>query len=131
MDSTLNQAFAALLTLAQASQTDLPVSRGPLSPAPGIALEMDASGAPTRHMDGGSVLAMDIVLNGKAPDRRLLTNAMHAIHAALTARQRLPHGLGWQITHVQTSALPALTQRLQDGQWLYASALTATIYIDQ
>ena len=69
MDSTLNQAFAALLTLAQASQTDLPVSRGPLSPAPGIALEPDPSAPAAQHMDGGCVIVLDIVINGKAADR--------------------------------------------------------------
>lgn len=129
MDSTLNQAFAALLTLAQASQTDLPVSRGPLSPAPGIALEPDPSAPAAQHMDGGCVIVLDIVINGKAADRRLLTNALHNLHAALTSRQTLPRGTSWQVTHIATQAFPALVQRLQDGLWLYASSITATVYI--
>lgn len=129
MDSAINQAFEAILTQAQGVQADFPVMRGPLPDSGGIALEPDPSGL-TRHMDGGGVVALDIVLNGKAADRRAITNALHRLHSALARKGLRLRGEGWQITHIDTQALPALLERQRDGQWLYASSLTATIYID-
>lgn len=130
MDSALNQAFEAILTQAKVVQANFPVMRGPLQSGAGIALEPDPSGPTMRHMDGGIILTLDIVMNGKATDRRTLTNALHLLHSVLTRKGPLPQGRGWQITHIDTQTFPALVERQKDGQWLYASSLTATIYIN-
>lgn len=117
----------ALIDIAQQTNPFATILRGPLTAAPSIAMEAAESGI-TRHMDRNEAVRTAVVINAKHPDMTTAYEAVMAIQRKLTHLPEFPSGEGWQIVDVWADNIPRLVGREDDNTWLYASALTASIY---
>lgn len=117
----------ALIDIAQQTNPFATILRGPLTAAPSIAMEA-AESSITRHMDRNEAVRTAVVINAKHPDMTTAYEAVMAIQRKLTHLPEFPSGEGWQIVDVWADNIPRLVGREDDNTWLYASALTASIY---
>lgn len=117
----------ALIDIAQQTHPFAAILRGPLTAAPSIAMEA-AESSIDRHMDRNEAVRTAVVINAKHPDMTTAYEAVMAIQRKLTRLEEFPSGKGWQIVDVWADSIPRLVGREDDNTWLYASALTASIY---
>ncbi len=127
-DSIINQAIAAVIDMAEEIGLFAPIGRGPLDADPGIRVELSPGNPPLQHLDRRGVVHLSLVINAKHRDMQLLSNMLHRIHDTLTRAEDYPCTEAWQITHITTESLPELIGREPGDMWLYASALTVTLY---
>lgn len=117
----------ALIDIAEETQPFAPIVRGPLTAGVSIAMEA-AESSLTRHMDRNEAVRTAIVINAKHSDLTTAYEAVLAIQRRLTRLTDFPSGDGWRIADVWADDLPRLIGREDDNTWLYATALTASIY---
>ncbi len=119
--------LSALIDLAETTQPFATILRGPLVDGPSIAMEAAESDL-THHMDRNEAVRTAVVVNAKHPDMTTAYEAVMAIQRKLTRLTEYPAGDGWQIVSVWADDIPRLIGREDDNTWLYATALTASIY---
>lgn len=127
-DSIIDQAISAMMGMAEGLDLFAPIRRGPLGAEAGIRMELSPGSPPDPHMDRRCVVHLSLVLNAKHRDMQLLSGTLHRIHDALTRAPDYPRTDAWQITHIGTESLPELIEREPGDMWLFASALTVTVY---
>lgn len=127
-DSCINQAIAALMDMVQQLEPFAPVKRGPLDESAGIRMELSPGTPPICHFDRRCVVPLSIVINAKHRDMQLVSNTLHRIHDTLTRSSEYPCTTDWQITHITSESPPELIGREPGDLWLFASALTVTLY---
>ena len=108
----------------------VPVFLGSMPPDNGLAMTGQASTTATM-LDMGTMCRMNVLCNGKNADQETAVRQLDAIHAALTRRKDFPHGDGWQIYAIETTASPRLISRGENpaAQWVYGSSLLVKFYI--
>lgn len=125
--STINEVVDAVIGLMNAAQSMATVKRGALPTGHGIVCEVGPS-TPRLYMDKNTFVPLDITINGKHPNLRVLSDALNDIHARLTRAKVYPAGVGWQITDIKTTSLPQRIGREDNNNWLMASALSVEYY---
>lgn len=126
--STVNAAIEAVIGLMNATQPFARVTRGALPTGAGITCELGPSTPLEVYLDKAAYVPLDITLNGKHADLQALTEALNAIHAALTFAREYPGGEGWQIVDITTETLPQIIGREDNNTWLMASSLSVKVY---
>lgn len=126
--SVINEVVEAVIGLMNTTQPFAPVTRGALPTGPGITCEVGPSSVRALYMDKNTYVPLDIAINGKHHDLRILSDAMNDIHSALTRAKSYPSGVGWQITDIKNYTLPEVIGREHNNDWLMASALSVEFY---
>ena len=126
--SVINEVVEAVIGLMNTTQPFAPVTRGALPTGPGITCEVGPSSVRSLYMDKNTYVPLDIAINGKHHDLRILSDAMNDIHSALTRAKSYPSGVGWQITDIKNYTLPEVIGREHNNDWLMASALSVEFY---
>ncbi len=124
----LDEALEAVIQLLNNLGLFSTVLLGPLTPQPGIAVNMGPTAPESVYLDKNAYIPMDATINARHPDLRLLSNTMNTIHSSLTRRKTYPSGDGWQIVDITTQTLPQVIGREPNNDWLMASALSVKVY---
>ena len=122
-DDVLN----AVIDMAEVTQPYANIIIGSLPPDNGICITGSSSPDET-YLCKDMLMSMDVVLNGKHTNQQTLSNALGAIHVALTKTMEYPQTSEYQITNISTVAAPRLLDREQNSQWLYGSSLRVDFY---
>ena len=127
-DSVINQVISAVMEMAEKTGLFSPIRRGPLDAGAGIRMELSPGNPPVYHLDRRCEVRLSLVLNAKHRNMQLVSNTLHRIHDALARAPEYPCTSTWQITHITTESMPELIEREPGDLWLFASALTVTVY---
>lgn len=128
MTSVINEVLEAVVGLMNATHPFANVTRGALPTGVGLVCEIGPSRVLETYLDKNTFVPLDFTLNGKHPNLKTLSDAMNAIHSALTRAQSYPESTGWQITDITNSVLPQIIGREQNNEWLMASSLSVKFY---
>ena len=126
--SAINGVTEAVIQMMNDLHPFAAVTRGALPTGHGLTCEVGPTTPQAVHMDKNSVIPLDVTLNGKHPDLRVLSDTMNDIHSALTRARSYPSGEGWQIVDIQNDTLPQIIGREGNNDWLMASSLSVTFY---
>lgn len=124
----LNEALEAVLHLINSLGLFSYAMIGPLATQPGIAVNIGPTSPDAVFQDKNAYIPMDVTINAKHPDLKLLMGALNTIHSSLTRMREYPSGVGWEITDIATMTLPQVIGREPNNEWLMASALSVRIY---
>lgn len=86
---------------------------------------------PETHLDKGQVIRMDVLINGKNANQRVVCDGLLDIHGKLSKLKALgyPAQDDWQIMDISTLTLPTLIGREErTRQWIYGSSVEIKIY---
>jgi hypothetical protein len=125
-----DEVLEAVIHLMNSTSPFATVTRGALPTGNGLTCEIGPSTPSTVHMDKNTVVPMDVTINGKHANMKIVSNAMNKIHAVLTRAFSYPidENGRWEITDIETANLPTIIGREQNNEWLLASALTVKFY---
>ena len=126
--SAINGVMEAVIQMINDLHPFAAVTRGALPTGHGLTCEVGPTTPLTVHLDKNSVIPLDVTLNGKHPDLRVLSDTMNDIHSALTRARSYPSGEGWQIVDIRNDTLPQIIGREGNNDWLMASSLSVTFY---
>lgn len=127
--TAFEEVLAAVIGMAQATTPYATITAGALPADNGICMTW-ASGAPqTTFLTKGMPYQMSVVCNGKHTSQRAVSEALGAIHLALTKTKDYPNTPQWQITNIETIAAPSYIGREQNSQWLYGSSLRVKFFL--
>lgn len=124
----VNTVLLAVIALAQATNPYATIMIGPLPADNGISMTVSSGFDESSFMSRNAVVTLDVVCNGKHTDQQAVSEALNAIHEALTRALSYPTSTTWQILNIKTSALPSYIEKQDNGQFLYGSALTVEYY---
>lgn len=128
MTSVVNQVVEAVMGLMNSTQPFARVTRGALPTGEGLTCEVGPTAPESVFFDKNTYYPLDVTLNGKHPNLKTLSDAMNTIHSVLTRATSYPSGDGWQITDIETGALPQRIGREANNDWLMASSLIVNFY---
>jgi hypothetical protein len=126
--SVIDDAVEAVIGLMNATNPFATVTRGALPTGQGLVCEVGPSTPQALYWDKNTFIPLDITLNGKHKDLKVLSDAMNNIHSALTRATSYPEGDGWQIVDIATDSLPQKIGREENNEWLMASALSVRLF---
>lgn len=126
--SVINEAIEAVIGMMNATHPFAMVTRGALPTGQGLVCEVGPSTPQALYWDKNTFVPLDITLNGKHKDLKVLSDAMNDIHSALTRTTSYPEGDGWQIVDITTDSLPQKIGREENNEWLMASALSVRLF---
>lgn len=126
--SVINDAVEAVIGLMNATSPFAKVTRGALPTGQGLVCEVGPSTPQALYWDKNTFVPLDITLNGKHKNLKVLSDAMNDIHSALTRATSYPEGNGWQIVDITTDSLPQKIGREENNEWLMASALSVRLF---
>ena len=126
--SVINEVGEAVIGLMNTTGPFAAVTRGALPTGPGLTCEVGPSAPSEVYLDKNSYIPLDVTLNGKHHNLQTLTDAMNAIHSALTRARTYPSGAGWEIVDITNYTLPQIIGREDNNDWLMASALSVKFY---
>ncbi len=126
--SVINDVVEAVIGLMNATEPFAAVTRGALPTGVGITCEVGPSAVQSVFLDKNSYVPLDLALNGKHYDLRLLSDTMNGIHSALTRATAYPAAEHWQIVDIANTTLPQVIGRENNNEWLMASALSVRFY---
>lgn len=126
--SVINEAVEAVIGMMNATHPFATVTRGALPTGQGLVCEVGPSTPQALYWDKNTFVPLDITLNGKHKNLKVLSDAMNNIHSALTRATSYPEGDGWQIVDITTDSLPQKIGREENNEWLMASALSVRLF---
>lgn len=126
--SVINEVMGAVIGLMNATAPFANVTRGALPTGVGLVCEVGPSSPEAVFLDKNSYTPLDVTLNGKHGNLQTLSDAMNAIHSALTRATSYPSGDGWEIVDITNYTLPEIIGREDNNEWLMASALSVKFY---
>lgn len=126
--SVINEVMGAVIGLMNATAPFANVTRGALPTGVGLVCEVGPSSPEAVFLDKNSYIPLDVTLNGKHGNLQTLSDAMNAIHSALTRATSYPSGDGWEIVDITNYTLPEIIGREDNNEWLMASALSVKFY---
>ena len=126
--SAINEVVEAVIGLMNATEPFAAVTRGALPTGVGITCEVGPSTPEAVYLDKNSLVPLDLALNGKHGNLETLSDALNAIHSALTRATAYPSGDGWEIVDITNYTLPQIIGRENNNEWLMASSLSVKFY---
>lgn len=119
-----------IILAAERTQPYAKIVYGSDPPINGICM-IPAPGAPSdTFLDKGMIVNMQVVLNGKNEDQRVLLDDLTAIHEVLTKRRNYSDlsTEAVQVTNIASISLPQIIGREQNKQWVCGSTLEVSFY---
>ena len=126
--SVINEVVEAVIGLINALEPFAVVTRGALPTGAGITCEVAPSSPESVFLDKTALISLDLTVNGKHPDFRVLSDTLNGIHSALTRATEYPSGEAWQIVDITSYTLPQIIGRENNNDWLMASSLLVKFY---
>lgn len=126
--SVINEVVEAVIGLMNATQPFATVTRGALPTGAGITCEVGPSMVEAVYLDKNTYTPLDVTINGKHHDLKVLSDTLNNIHSALTRAKSYPSGEGWQIVDITNDTLPQKIGREENNDWLMASSLSVKFY---
>ena len=129
--SVINEALEAVIGLINDREPFATVTRGALPIGSGITCEIGPSTPSEVYLDKNSYIPLDVTLNGKHSDLKLLSDTLNDIHSALTRAKAYPMDLvhdKWEIVDISNATMPQVIGREETNIWLMASSLSVKIY---
>ena len=124
-----NEILDAVIDMAQATNPYADITIGALPVKNGISMAY-ATGAPeSTFWTKGMPYQMSVVLNGKHSNAQTVSDALNAIHLALTQTKTYPQTSKYQITNISTISTPSYLGREEENQILYGSSLRVSVFI--
>lgn len=127
--TTPNAILTAIIGMAQTTSPYCTVSVGSLPADNGICMTYSSGIVGTTFLTKGICYELNIVCNGKHTNQLTVSDALFAIHAALTQTKVYPKTSDYQITDISTVSMPSYLDREQNSQWLYGSSLRVKVFI--
>ena len=121
--SIINLAVESVMDLIDALGLFASIKRGALGTGNYLCCEIGPSTTDQIYMDKTEKIPLDLTINGKHEDLRILSDAMNGIHENLTVKTSYPSGNGWKIVDIQTMSFPQVIGREPDNLWMMASSL--------
>ena len=121
--TVIDQAVEAVAGLINGLSLFSSIYRGALGTGNGLCCEVGPTRPETVYLDKNKYIPVDLTINGKHDNLLTLTEALNAIHQALTMRTSYPSGATWEIVDITTSTEPQIIDREDSGQYLMASSL--------
>lgn len=100
------------------------VTRGALPTGEGIVCDIGPTSFSEMYLDKNSMVPLDITINGKHKNLKVLSDRLNDIHSSLTRRKSYPDSEKWQIIDIKNSLLPQKIGREENNEWLMASELS-------
>ena len=100
------------------------VTRGALPTGAGIVCDIGPTSFSEMYLDKNTVVPLDITINGKHKNLKVLSDRLNDIHSSLTRRKSYPDSEKWQIIDIKNSLLPQKIGREENNEWLMASELS-------
>ena len=128
--SVINEVVEAVIGLMNATEPFCNVVRGAMPTHPALICEVGPSQVSEVYLDKDAYVPLDITINGKHHDLKVLSDAMNKIHSALTRSQIYPTDASgkWQIVDISNYTLPQTIGREENNDWLMASSLSVKFY---
>lgn len=126
--SAINQVLEAVINMMNAQQPFSLVTRGALPTGNGLTCEIGPSSPSVVYMDKNSVIPLDVTINGKHSNLKILSDTMNDIHGALSRARVYPYTDNWQIVDIQNYTLPQIIGREDNNDWLMASSFIVKVY---
>lgn len=126
--SFLNEAVEAVMDLIDGLGNFALISRGALGSGNGISCEIGPSSPEAVFLSKEFYIPLDLTLNARHSDLRILSDTMNRIHDQLTRARSYPEGDGWEIVDITNGTLPQIVGREDNNDWMMASSLTVRIY---
>lgn len=127
--SVYNAVLATIISMIQQIEPSQQLSIGSLPVDDSLSIAYASGVNETTFLNKNTITNMTMVLNGKNRDQKRISAILGNIHRQLTKLKQYPQERFWQITNIESSNLPCYLDRENNGQWLYGSGLTVTIYI--
>lgn len=126
MSSVINEVVEAVIGLMNDLNLFATVTRGALPIGAGITCEVGPSSPSEVYLDKNAYIPLDVTINGKHHDLRVISEALNTIHSALTRATSYPAGVGgrWAIVDIANTTLPQVIGREENNDWLMASSLS-------
>lgn len=130
--SVINEVIEAVIGLMNGLGLFAPVTRGALPTGIGITCEVAPSTPSEVYLDKNTYIPLDLTINGKHPNLKVLSDAMNDLHSALTRMTAYPEDPTdpprWEITDITNYTLPQIIGRENNNEWLMASSLSVRVY---
>ena len=128
MTSIINEALEAVIGLMNATNPFATVTRGALPLGNGITCELGPSSPEEVYLDKKNYIPLDVTINGKHTDLKILSDDLNKIHDTLTRMTSYPSGTGWEIDDISNQTMPQVVEREASNAWIMASALQVKLY---
>lgn len=127
----INDAVEGVMDLIDALDLFATITRGALGSKSGLCCEVAPSAPSEVYLDKNKYIPLDLTINGKHEELETLSNAMNAIHEALTFAKSYPAGTTWHIVDIVTTTEPQVIGRSEENLWLMASDLSVRIITEK
>ena len=127
--NAINEAIEDVIGMMNETGVFAPVRRGALATVESLSCEVGPSMPETVFLNKGTVIPVDLTVNGKHGNLQTVSQAMNTIHHELTRRTVYPAGVGWEIVDITNATMPQIIGREDNGMWLMASSLTVNVHI--
>lgn len=130
MTSVVNEVMEAVIGLMNGLEPFTVVTRGALPTGEGITCEIGPSRPQEVYLDKNSYLPLDVTINAKHPDLKLLSDTLNDMHSALTRAMSYPEDSGgrWKIVDITNLTMPQIIGREENNDWLMASSLSVRFF---
>lgn len=131
MTSVVNEVMEAVIGLMNGSRPFAVVTRGALPTVEGITCEIGPSRPQEVYLDKNSCyLPLDVTINAKHPDLKLLSDTLNDMHSTLTHARSYPEDSGgrWKIVDITNLTMPQIIGREENNDWLMASSLSVRFF---
>lgn len=105
-----------------------PIKIGSLPADNGLSIYIGTGDPSETFHTKGMRYELDLVLNGKHSDAKVVSDALNDIHQSLTQTKVYPKTNDYQITNIETIISPNYRDREDNGQILYGSGLRVHFY---
>ena len=129
--SIINDAVESVMDLIDALGLFATITRGALGTGNGLTCEVSPTSPLEVYLDKNKYIPIDLTINGKHENLETLSNAMNAIHEALTFAKEYTSGTGFQIVDIATITEPQIIGRDEEKLWIMASNLSVRILTEK
>lgn len=126
--SFLNEAVEAVMDMIDGMGNFALITRGALGTGNGISCEIGPSSPESVFLSKETYIPLDLALNARHSDLRILSDTLNRIHDSLTRARSYPDAPGWEIVDITTGTLPQIIGREDNNDWMMASSLILKIY---
>lgn len=126
--SVINDVLGAVVALAELKEPYADIQIGALPADNGLCMTVASGGPDTTFLKKSAAYSIDIAFNGKHTNAKTVADALNDIHQYLTQLKVYPKTEAYQITNIETVAVPNMIEREANSQILYGSFLRVKFF---
>ena len=117
-----------LIDMAEVTKPYSQIVIGSTPPLNGLCMIQSANYPDITDLEKGIVVSLNVMLNGKHANQRIVYDTLISIHDELTRRKDYPNNNDYQIVNIATVSYPQLIDREDNKQYIYGSTLQVYFY---